>query len=151
MPAKKRVVQPLPQARTGDRPRDTLQDILADEDQEALRWWCKRAKLSRLGPFRELAQSIQEHWSGVVAFLKLDLPMVPSKPLIVCCNSQVFGQRVSLPALLPHNGLSESRWSSARFAGIEVVPCCPLKIANGLLLPIDAEPVEQFMVHRTGK
>ena len=26
------------------------QDILADEGQEALRWWCKRAKLSRLQP-----------------------------------------------------------------------------------------------------
>ena len=35
--------------------RDMLQDILADEDQEALRWWCKRAKLSRFDPFRELA------------------------------------------------------------------------------------------------
>jgi transposase len=53
--------------------RDMLQDILADEDQEALRWWCKRAKLSRLEPFRELAASIQEHWSGVVSFLKTRL------------------------------------------------------------------------------
>jgi transposase len=53
--------------------RDMLQDILADEDQEALRWWCKRAKLSRLEPFRELAESIQQHWSGVVAFLKTRL------------------------------------------------------------------------------
>jgi transposase len=44
--------------------RGMLQDVLADEDEEALRWWCKRAKLSRLQPFRELAQSIQEHWSG---------------------------------------------------------------------------------------
>jgi transposase len=53
--------------------RDMLQDILADEDQEALRWWCKRAKLSRLEPFRELANSIRKHWSGVVAFLKTRL------------------------------------------------------------------------------
>jgi transposase len=53
--------------------RDMLQDILADEDQEALRWWCKRAKLSRLQPFRELAGSLQQHWSGVVAFLKTRL------------------------------------------------------------------------------
>jgi transposase len=43
------------------------------KDQEALRWWCKRAKLSRLEPFRELAGSIQQHWSGVVAFLKTRL------------------------------------------------------------------------------
>ena len=48
--------------------RDMLQDIFADEDQEALRWWCKRAKLSRLEPFRELAHSIQKRWRGVVAF-----------------------------------------------------------------------------------
>ena len=38
-----------------------------------LRWWCKCAKLSRLQPFRELAESIQEHWSGVVAFRKTRL------------------------------------------------------------------------------
>jgi transposase len=53
--------------------RDMLQNILADEDQEALRWWCKRAKLSRLEPFRQLAERIQQHWSGVVAFLKTRL------------------------------------------------------------------------------
>ena len=53
--------------------RDTLQDILAEENQQALRWWWKRAKLSRLEPFREVAQSIQEHWSGAVAFLKTRL------------------------------------------------------------------------------
>ena len=53
--------------------RDMLQDILADEDQEALRWWCKRAKLSRLDPFRELAASIRQHWNGVAAFLKTRL------------------------------------------------------------------------------
>jgi len=40
---------------------------------QALRWWCKRAKLSRLEPFRNLAQSIQKHWNGVVAFLKTRL------------------------------------------------------------------------------
>ena len=35
-----------------------------------MRWWCKRAKLRRLEPFRDLAISIKKHWSGVVAFLK---------------------------------------------------------------------------------
>jgi hypothetical protein len=35
--------------------RDMLQDVPADEDQEALR---KRAGLSRLEPFRELAKSV---------------------------------------------------------------------------------------------
>lgn len=53
--------------------RDALQDVLADEDEVALRWWCTRAKLSRLEPFRELAITIQNHWSGVVAFLKTRL------------------------------------------------------------------------------
>ena len=53
--------------------RDMLQDILSDEDREVLRWWCKRAKLSRLDAFRELAGSIQQHWSSVVAFLKTRL------------------------------------------------------------------------------
>ena len=53
--------------------RDMLQDILAGEEEASLRWWCKRAKLSRLEPFRALATSIQNHWSGVVAFLKTRL------------------------------------------------------------------------------
>lgn len=53
--------------------RDMLQDILSTEDEDSLRWWCKRAKLSRLEPFRELATTIQNHWNGVVAFLKTRL------------------------------------------------------------------------------
>jgi transposase len=53
--------------------RDMLQDILKTEDETSLRWWCKRAKLSRLEPFRDLAISIKKHWSGVVAFLKTRL------------------------------------------------------------------------------
>jgi transposase len=50
-----------------------LQDILTTEDEASLRWRCKRAKLSRLEPFRDLAISIQKHWSAVVAFLKTRL------------------------------------------------------------------------------
>jgi transposase len=50
--------------------RETLQDILADEDQESLRWWIRRAKVSRLDPFRKLAFCLQENWHGVVAFMK---------------------------------------------------------------------------------
>ena len=37
--------------------RDMLQDILAPEDEASLRWWCKRAKLSRLEHFGNLAIS----------------------------------------------------------------------------------------------
>lgn len=50
--------------------RETLQDILADEDVESLRWWCTRAKRSRLEPFGKLADSLRAHWEGVVAFMK---------------------------------------------------------------------------------
>ena len=53
--------------------RDMLQDILRTEDEASLRWWCKRAKLSRLEPFRDLAINIKKHWSGVVAFRKTRL------------------------------------------------------------------------------
>jgi transposase len=53
--------------------REMLQDILAAEDVESLRYWCKRAKLSRLKPFRQLAITLQNHWDGVVAFLKTRL------------------------------------------------------------------------------
>ena len=50
--------------------RETLQDILADEDEESLRWWIRRAKVSRLDPFRKLAFCLQENWKGIVAFVK---------------------------------------------------------------------------------
>lgn len=53
--------------------RGMLQDILATEDAESLRYWWKRSKLSRLKPFRKLAVTIQNHWAGVVAFLKTHL------------------------------------------------------------------------------
>ena len=108
-----------------------LQDILADEDQEALRWWCKRAKLSRLQPFRELAVSIQEHWSGVVAFLETGLTNGAIEAVNVCSNllsvwPEVFAlcvTSVSWPISKPPVFIS--------FALLEAVPCYPLKIANG--------------------
>lgn len=50
--------------------RETLQDILAGEDAESLRWWVTRARRSRLEPFRKLADSVMEHWEGIVAFLE---------------------------------------------------------------------------------
>jgi transposase len=50
--------------------REALQDVLAGEDPSALRWWVTRARRARLGPFRKLADSIMEHWDGVVAFLE---------------------------------------------------------------------------------
>jgi transposase len=50
--------------------REILQDILADEDEESLRWWIRRAKVSRLEAFRKLAFTLQENWSGIVAFMK---------------------------------------------------------------------------------
>jgi transposase len=50
--------------------RETLQDVLAGEDPEALRWWVTRARRSRLQPFRNLADRIMEHWDGLVAFLE---------------------------------------------------------------------------------
>jgi transposase len=50
--------------------RETLQDILADEDEDSLRWWIRRARVSRLQPFRELAFCVKENWDGIVAFMK---------------------------------------------------------------------------------
>ena len=50
--------------------RETLQDILAGEDPVALRWWVTRARRARLEPFRQLADSVMEHWDGIVAFLE---------------------------------------------------------------------------------
>lgn len=50
--------------------RELLQDFLAQEDPELLRWWCTRAKRSRLAPFKKLADTLREHWDGVVAFME---------------------------------------------------------------------------------
>lgn len=50
--------------------RETLQDILAGEDVESLRWWVTRARRARLAPFGKLADSMMEHWEGIVAFLQ---------------------------------------------------------------------------------
>ena len=50
--------------------RETLQDVLAGEDPRALRWWVTRARRSRLEPFRKLADSVMDHWDGIVAFLE---------------------------------------------------------------------------------
>jgi transposase len=53
--------------------REALQDILESEDERSLRWWCWRANVSRLEPFRRVATSIREHWKGVVAFMQTRL------------------------------------------------------------------------------
>jgi transposase len=50
--------------------RETLQDVLADEDPDALRWWVTRARRARLEPFGKLADSVMEHWDGIVAFME---------------------------------------------------------------------------------
>jgi transposase len=50
--------------------REILQDILADEDTESLAWWCSRAMRSRLEPFKKVANSVREHWDGIVAFME---------------------------------------------------------------------------------
>lgn len=50
--------------------RESLQDVLAQEDEEQLRWWCTRAKRSRLAPFKKLADTFREHWAGIVAFMQ---------------------------------------------------------------------------------
>jgi transposase len=50
--------------------RETLQDVLVGEDPSALRWWVTRARRARLEPFRKLADSVMDHWDGIVAFLE---------------------------------------------------------------------------------
>ena len=50
--------------------RESLQDVLAGEDAAALRWWVTRARRARLAPFGKLADSVMEHWEGIVAFLE---------------------------------------------------------------------------------
>lgn len=53
--------------------REMLQDILATGDESDLKWWCRRAKLSRLEPFKKLARTIEAHWEGIVVNMKTGL------------------------------------------------------------------------------
>lgn len=50
--------------------RSALQDIYASgsDGPDLLAWWCRWAKRSRLAPFAKLADSIREHWQGIIAF-----------------------------------------------------------------------------------
>jgi transposase len=50
--------------------RETLQDTLEDGDERLLRYWCWRAAVSRLGPFRRMARSVREHWDGILAIME---------------------------------------------------------------------------------
>jgi hypothetical protein len=132
MPAKKRAVQPLPQTWSGHRSARHVQDILANEDQEALRWWCKRAKFSRLEPSRELARSIQKHWSGVVAFLNTRLTngaIEAVNGLLQLAKRLARGFRslryFRIMAYLKAAGLHLD------LPSFEALPCYPLRIANG--------------------
>jgi transposase len=67
---RQRLCQQYPKLGRAMMLRELLQDVLADEDPTALRWWVTRARRSRLEPFRHLADSIMEHWEGIVAFLE---------------------------------------------------------------------------------
>jgi len=53
--------------------RDSLQDILAENDPEMLKWWCGWASRSRLKPFGKLAKSLKNHWEGILAFMETRL------------------------------------------------------------------------------
>jgi len=53
--------------------RDSLQDILAENDPEMLKCLCGWASRSRLKPFGKLAKSIKNHWEGILAFMETRL------------------------------------------------------------------------------
>lgn len=50
--------------------RETLQDVLSERDEEALRWWCGWASRSRLEPFKKLARTLRTHWDGILGFFQ---------------------------------------------------------------------------------
>lgn len=47
--------------------------MLADCQEQSLKWWCGWAERSRLEPFRKLSQTIKSHWQGILAFMKTRL------------------------------------------------------------------------------
>lgn len=53
--------------------RECLQDMLAENQEAGLKWWCAWADRSRLEPFRMLSKSIKAHWEGILAFMETRL------------------------------------------------------------------------------
>lgn len=53
--------------------RESLQTILLVGDEEGLRRWCSWARRSRLPAFKKLAQTLKDHWDGVLAFMETRL------------------------------------------------------------------------------
>lgn len=53
--------------------RESLQDMLADGEEDGLKWWCGWADRSRLQPFRKLSKTIKSHWQGILAFMETRL------------------------------------------------------------------------------
>jgi transposase len=50
--------------------RDMLQKVLRGECVEDICWWIWRARVSRLKPFKELADCIERHLDGIVGFME---------------------------------------------------------------------------------
>jgi len=59
--------------------RSALQDVYASESDgpSLLAWWCRWAMRSRLKPFEKLANSIKQHWHGILAFFESRLTQGP--------------------------------------------------------------------------
>lgn len=59
--------------------RSALQDVYASESegQTLLAWWCRWALRSKLKPFEKLANSIKQHWQGIIAFFESRLTQGP--------------------------------------------------------------------------
>ena len=79
--------------------RETLQDVLADQDEALLRWWCQRAKRSRLKPFKQLVERSVSTGPESLPSWKPESPTASSKPLTGFSNSLSVWPAVSAPSL----------------------------------------------------
>jgi len=53
--------------------RESLQDVLSENDPAFLKWWFHWASHSRLEPFKKLARTLKDHLAGVLAFMETRL------------------------------------------------------------------------------
>ena len=53
--------------------RESLQDVLSENDPAFLKWWFNWAAHSQLEPFKKLARTLKEHLAGVLAFMETRL------------------------------------------------------------------------------
>jgi len=53
--------------------RETLQDVLSENNPASIKWWLSWAARCRLEPFKKLGRTIKDHMDGILAYMETQL------------------------------------------------------------------------------